>query len=97
MRLLGLLGVRVGRLGGLPRVGVRLPGGGLAGYGGLVLPRHLSLPVALALALRILPGYWLSRNRLPRNRLSGNGLLSAYGLGLIAGEHAARSLAPGVR
>jgi fumarate reductase flavoprotein subunit len=29
--------------------------------------------------------------------LSGNGLLSAYGLGLIAGEHAARSLAPGVR
>ncbi|MGH7155679.1 MAG: FAD-binding protein, partial [Acetobacteraceae bacterium] len=24
--------------------------------------------------------------------LSGNGLLSAYGLGLIAGEHAARSL-----
>src|SRR6185312_4074248 len=26
--------------------------------------------------------------------LSGNGLLSAYGLGLIAGEHAARSLRP---
>jgi fumarate reductase flavoprotein subunit len=26
--------------------------------------------------------------------LSGNGLLSAYGLGLIAGEHAARSLGP---
>jgi fumarate reductase flavoprotein subunit len=26
--------------------------------------------------------------------LSGNGVLSAYGLGLIAGEHAAQSLRP---